>query len=275
MDQIILDSTKKFNNNDIYFLEVILDKIMVNDNYDGVLILDSDLNVLKRIKLLDDLVIDKSFLKNREIVLHCYENQCLIHINIDSFNYKIIRLNSGLEDKIFSPFYEWVDDDLILMADNGAVFVHINLSDNVIQVAQKDMIEKLHFSIYDNWSKLNGFVIHKVYPQRCEVIVESNNIIKLINYKNDKESILKIEPFETAPNYFYDIEMMKNCIAQISEKEISILYEGNNIIFYSDYQHYSFLRGKFITIENKEYLLLLSSSNSNPENVMIAKFSLL
>ena len=49
-----MESSKDFTNNDIYFMEVVSDKIIINDNYDGVLILDSELNIIKRIKLLDD-----------------------------------------------------------------------------------------------------------------------------------------------------------------------------------------------------------------------------
>ena len=45
MSQIVLQSSKKFTNNDIYFMEVVEEKIIINDNYDGVLILDSDLNI--------------------------------------------------------------------------------------------------------------------------------------------------------------------------------------------------------------------------------------
>ena len=92
MSQIVLQSLKKFTNNDIYFMEVVEEKIIINDNYDGVLILDSDLNILKSIRLLEELSIDTSFLNNQQIVLYCYENQCLIYINIDTYEYKIISL---------------------------------------------------------------------------------------------------------------------------------------------------------------------------------------
>ncbi len=273
MNRINLEFSENFTNNDIYFIEVVSDQIIINDNYDGIFILDSDCNIIKRLKLLDDLTIDVSFIKDREIVLYCYENRCLIHIDIDSYSYNIIFLSTDMKDIIFFSLYEWVDNNLVLLADSGRIFVHVNLLDNLVQVVQKDTINKFHFSIYKNWSKLNKFIIHKVYPQKFEAVVESDNVIKLMNYKNDTESILKIEPFETEPFYYHDIEVTTDCVVQISERQVSIWYVGKNIRLYPNSQDYSFLRGRIISIDDTNYLLLLVCSNSEPEQVTIEKYS--
>ncbi len=108
MNRINLEFSENFTNNDIYFIEVVSDQIIINDNYDGIFILDSDCNIIKRLKLLDDLTIDVSFIKDREIVLYCYENRCLIHIDIDSYSYNIIFLSTDMKDIIFLSLYEWV-----------------------------------------------------------------------------------------------------------------------------------------------------------------------
>lgn len=265
-----MESSKDFTNNDIYFMEVVSDKIIINDNYDGVLILDSELNIIKRIKLLDDLMIYLSFIKENEIILYCYENQCLIYINIDSYAYDIILLDADLNERIFLPFYEWVDNDLILLADSGNIFVHVNLLDNKAQIIQKNTIEKFQVSIYDDWNKLNKFLMYKVYPNRYHAVIKSKNVIMLMNYKNDTESVLKIVPIK-----FHDIEVATtNCAAQISESEISVMYGGKNVVLYPKDQYYRFLRGKFITIDKTDYLLLLLSSNFDSTNAKIEKYPL-
>lgn len=84
MDSIRLSTSRTFTN-DIYFMETVADKVIVNDNYQGIMILDNHLNLNKCLKLIDHLVIDMSFVKKEEILLVCYENQCMIHIDTVSF----------------------------------------------------------------------------------------------------------------------------------------------------------------------------------------------
>lgn len=272
MSQIVLQSLKKFTNNDIYFMEVVEEKIIINDNYDGVLILDSDLNILKSIRLLEELSIDTSFLNNQQIVLYCYENQCLIYINIDTYEYKIISLSADFEDKVFLSLYEWVDIDLFLIADDGDFFAYVNLNSGEVQSAERDIIDKLSFSIKNDWKKLSQFLVHKIYVQRAEAVIEKNNVIKLINYKKQEEAILDIEPFEMEPLFFYDVEVMGMCIAQISEKEILLYCTNKKSTLLPNYPQYSFVRGKFISANDEIFILLLSSSNSESSEAVIEKY---
>lgn len=272
MSQIVLQSLKKFTNNDIYFMEVVKEKIIINDNYDGVLILDSDLNILKSIKLLEEMSIDMSFVNNQEIVLYCYENQCLIYINIDTYVYKIISLSTDFEDKVFLSLYEWVDTDLFLIADDGDFFTYVNLNSGEVQSAGRDIIDKCSCSIKNDWKKLSQFLVHKIYAQREEAVIEKSNVIKLINYKKQEGAILDIEPFEMEPLFFYDVEVMENCTAQISEKEILLYYTNKKSTLLPNYPQYSFVRGKFIRANDEIFILLLSSSNSESSEAVIEKY---
>jgi len=249
---------RNFTNNDIYFIEVVSDKIVINDNYDGIFILDNELNIITSIKLLKDMVIDTSFIKEKEIVLYCYENQCLVHLNVETKAYKIISLQIDLIDIIFLSLYEWIDDDLVLLAANGTVFIHVNLLENVIYKMQNDAIDKLHFSIRDDLNKLSKLVVHKIYPVKKIAVVEANNTFNKINYKNDTEFALTIKPIK-----FYDIEVTENCVVQVSEEEISMSYGGKFIKLYPTPEEYRFLRCKFITIDGINYLLLLLCSNAD------------
>lgn len=248
-------------------MEVVSNKIVINDNYEGILILDSELNIIKNIKLLDNLTIDISFIQDKGIVLCSYENQCLVYININSYSYEIISLNTELEDISFLSLYEWADNDLVLLAENGAVFIHVNLSDNTVQVIKNDTRDELKISIRDNWNKLSEFLIHKIYPNQHCAVVESNNMI--MNYKNDTKSVLKIEPIK-----FHDIEVTIDCVVQISEEEVSVLYGDKNVMLYPNPEDYRFLRGKFITIDKTDHLLLLMCSNSDSSMAKIEKYSL-
>lgn len=53
----MLVKTLELNNNDVYFIETLEDSIIINDNYSGVIIFDKGLNFVKKIRLIDDLMI--------------------------------------------------------------------------------------------------------------------------------------------------------------------------------------------------------------------------
>lgn len=265
-----MNVSKIFTNNDIYFLEVVSDKIVINDNYSGVFILDYELNINKELKILDDMSIDMSFIKDKEIVLYCYENQYLVYINIDTYVYKIINLNKDLCNIVFSPLYEWIDNDLILLSYNGDIILHVNLLNNTAKCICVENINRSIFSIYDNWQKLSGKVINKIYPNKCNAVIEKNNNIVLYNYQDNEETILTIDYADLNNNdipssyIYHDIEVKNNVIVEISEKRVLVLYQNKKILLYPESKDYSFLRGKFITIAENEYLILLECSNSDP-----------
>ena len=82
---------KNFIDNDIYFMVSIGNTIIINNNYEGVFILDPELHVIKEENLLEDLVISDCFVnhKTKEVMLYAYENHCFIYfylvINIHTF----------------------------------------------------------------------------------------------------------------------------------------------------------------------------------------------
>ncbi len=63
---------KIIRENDTYFLEVLDDRIIINDNYDGVLIFDLEMNFIKAINIFEDIVVYDSYvISNKELILFC------------------------------------------------------------------------------------------------------------------------------------------------------------------------------------------------------------
>lgn len=271
--------SKMFTDNDIYFMELVSDKLIINDNYNGVFILDHGLNMIKELKLFNDMSIYMSFIKDREIVLYCEENQCLVHINIDTYEYKIFPLSKEFEDIVFMPFYEWVDNDLILLSDNGNIMAHVDLLNHTATIIQENS-EDYKSKIYNNWKKLSGKVVYKVYPDECHAVVESNSKMVLYNYQKDEESILMIDPThfynnDISSSYrYHDIEVKNGVITEISERNVSILYKKEQIILGPESKDDFFIRGKLIRIAGNDYLFLLQGSNSDPLKSVIEKYDL-
>ena len=46
------------DNNDVYFMEIMEDKIVINNNYKGILIYDSTFNLVKKIDLFEGFFVD-------------------------------------------------------------------------------------------------------------------------------------------------------------------------------------------------------------------------
>ena len=74
MEVKMLVKTLELNNNDVYFIETLEDSIIINDNYSGVIILDKKLNFVKKIRLIDDLMIYSVAKYKSEILLYCPDN---------------------------------------------------------------------------------------------------------------------------------------------------------------------------------------------------------
>lgn len=271
--QPVIGLSKKITDNNVYFMEIVSDQIIINNNYEGVIILDSDLKIVKEINIMDNLVIDLSFVNENEIVLCCYENHCLIYINLKSYEHKIILLDEDLNEVSFLHLYEWMEDALLLLADGGTTVIRVDVLRGSVQI-KKDMVDGHYYSIYSNWDKINRFTIHKVYPLKREAIVEIDRIVRLIDYEKGTEMELKAEPLETAPYYFYDVEVMENCVLQVAEKRSIVWKEGEKFVFYPNYPWDRFFRAKFMARENNIYLMLLLGSDSDSTNGVIEKLML-
>lgn len=271
MIQPIIESSKKFMDNDIYFMEIVSDKIVINNNYAGVAVLDSDLNTVKEMDIMADLVIDLSFVHENEIVLCCYENHCLIYIDLNFYDYKVILLQEALSEVNFLPLYEWRDNTLLLLVDDGAALVCVDVLNGSVQVADNVADGRYSFMRSD-WDKIKKYTLYKAYPAKREAIVERDNAVQLINYESGIGTTLKAELFEIPPYYFYDVEAVGDCVLQLSEKRIIVLRGEERFVFSPNALGDRFFGAKLIEKENKIYLLSLLGSCSDNTSGVIEKY---
>ena len=65
---------EKTYSGDAYILEVLKDKVILNDNYEGVIVLNSNLSIVKRISIDQDLCIYNAIvIDEKKILLNCIE----------------------------------------------------------------------------------------------------------------------------------------------------------------------------------------------------------
>lgn len=92
---------KKINGNDIYYLQVIGDRIIINDNYEGIIIFDYKINMLKKIKIYEGIYIYSSFIiGENELILFCPEDNNVVYVDIEKSEVKIMEVENDILSSI-------------------------------------------------------------------------------------------------------------------------------------------------------------------------------
>jgi len=84
---------------------------------------------------------------NEEILLFCPDNECIVYVNIRSYEYSVIHLTNGLENLVFSTLYEWNDNGLILTTYNNE-FYSICVSKKSIKKIRDEEIAIKYTELY-------------------------------------------------------------------------------------------------------------------------------
>lgn len=246
-------------------MEILGEKIVLNDNYSGLLFLTKELELVNKLTLIEDLIIYSSFKKTNEILLFCPENGCLIYVDIVVYNYKIIPL-TGFDNIMFSMLYFWDNIDIFL-SDYQGNLIKVNLEDSSLSILGSNSIECKR--IQEIYIKLKGFNIIKVFLSERKVLVRNTESkLILLGYSGEMDILNDIEFDE-----FHDFELMNDNFALVGENRVSIFNKESTEIYYpSDF--YSYLRGKFMLEDGKVFLLLLSANKQSSNNVKIEKYKL-
>lgn len=247
-------------NNDIYFLACVNNKIVINNSYIGVLILDSELNVIDTIEIIDDLVIYSYYVYQNNILLYCPENSIIVLLDVETGKHMIISL-SGFEDEIFGEIYEWIDDSIVLSTYKGN-FICINLTNTASEPLYYNECE---MQVQKDYDFLKKYTVHKVFSDETKAIV-GNNKLHLLDYRSHRVLLEKIEQEQ-----YHDYELAGQCLVKIGENKIGITNCREEFVL-KPKKGYIYLRAKFLNENSKRYIITLSSDNKNIENSIIEKY---
>jgi len=252
-------------NNDVYFMEIVDDLVVINDNYHGLLIFEHNFAKIFQVELFEKLMIYSAFKHGKEILLFCPDNKCLVYVNIELRQKKVISLGK-FEDDIFSTLYNWNDTNLML-SDYAGNIVKVDLDNAVLLNANPGDLtyQKLNEDIV----KLKPFKICKVcgYENKAFINVADSKI-RLIDYKKDIKMLSEFQREE-----FYDFDFAGNHMVKISENKAEVLFK-NNCKIYRPSKQFHFLRGKIIIINQMNYLFLLSGDKTDINHIKIEKIKL-
>jgi hypothetical protein len=262
---------RDFTGNDIYFMEVVSDKVVVNDGYEGVHVLDGELNTVWRPRVMDGLMIYTSFVNGPDLVLHCVENDCLVHLNVDTGQTKVIPLTPGLCDTAFLPLYGWAGDDLVLSVGEGLPEVRVRISGGAIVEAEASADIGSAPSVRDTWNSLKqgGASVHRVYPERRLALVEVEGRFEAVCLDDWSR-----KPLGVAAAPFHDLEAFGGYVAQVDESGIVLSDGGTSMRLAPEPSGYVFLRGKFLPDAKGAAFITLASNDANVEECRISRYLL-
>ncbi|WP_432748264.1 hypothetical protein [Pectinatus frisingensis] len=249
----------KQNNNDIYFIQTILDKVIINDNYDGILILDDNLDLIKRLKIFEGMTIYSSFINNvsEEILLFCPDNECMVYINLLTYEYKVIYLKNKFEKLIFSNLYEWNMNGLVLSTYNGELY-SISIKEKKIRSIDYEEAERDYTQLYKLLQESKEHKIYRIFPNEDMVLLyDEDSNIKVYNYEGQTKHVLNNVSISSL-----DIDFREGIFAVVNENVLEIIANNNKVMIYPD-ENYIFLRGRLLSKHNNIYLIIVSSSKSD------------
>ena len=254
---MLMISIKNFYDNDIYFMKRIGNTIIINNNYEGILILDFELNIIKEEKLLDDLLISDCFVNQdtKEIMLYAYENHCFVYLDTVNNIKKIIPIQEEFEELFFLPLYEWKSDKLLLLAAAGGELICIDVSEGII----KKVSGSITSAICGEGEFLSKHIVRKIDIYENIAVIEQGKEIKIVNLKTRQAEA----SYSKYNNHFHDVEVSKNFFAFISESEIEIYNHEKCILKLAPLDNFCFLRGLFLIIHGVAYFYALSSCNAD------------
>jgi len=257
-----LELKKELKGNDIYFLEIIGEKILVNDNYSGVLVYDRELNLLQTIKFMDGFLIEFSVKKQNEILFICPENGSLVYLSLTDYQHKMISLD-GWEEWIFSPLFEWQEDHIILSDYKGRLAMVDLGQENISEMAPSGKE-----SILKQQQKLSGFSVEKMFQEERKAVVENKDgDLEVVDYADGLCSLISLPKGD-----FYDYEMQGVSVTEISEDCIlETNLENNECQEYLPEDGYCFLRGKYMMAGQQAFLFLLSTDKADAQRTMIER----
>lgn len=205
-------------------MDIISEKIVINDNYNGLIILNKDLEIIEKILFDEEVTIYSSYKNdiNEELLLYCPDDNRFIFVDLKNFNYKYISINKDIEDMIFSDKYKWdisgiridtyCSNTISIDLENQSAIVldkqkqknagseltenesltkdlnkiQVKLSEDKIEVFQKDNSEFIY--------PISSFIFLKtkiLTYKECDFLIvlcgnkSNNNDFKILNYKID------------------------------------------------------------------------------------------
>lgn len=256
-----------FQHNDIYILEHCNSKIIINNNNQGIILLDNSLHFQKNLVIPQEPPIYSIYKKYNDKALLLYlPDACkLIFVDLETNNHYTISLLKSFDTEVLSPNYYWFNDILILTSFNDN-FYQLDFTTKTLYPISNDIVKTNAPSFFNFWNVCKQYNILKLYPdQQCFIFQRNDHSIGFFNHqKNNQQIITELS------DGWYDVEYKNNIFLFIHEKKIDITNNQNRTIL-NPLTGYIFLKVRFL---NNNQIVILSSKSANPRECLLETYFL-
>lgn len=242
---------------DAYILEAVGPYLITNDGYTGVSIFDHQLNLVKALSIIGNLVIDHIYKHTSEnkVIIYDQDHRRFILVDLDRFSFNIIPLTSIDPDIVFSPIYQWESNEIVLIASKGEFFV-CNTQSGKIKKMPKKVFGITYPELYGCWNYSFGYGRTYYFIDKKEFAVDfqGEEPISIFDYNDVPLQAI------ARPNLdIHDIILSDDKICFVSEEAIQIIDKTNNtLLFLRAPANHEFTRARLIKEKNKTILVTLS-----------------
>ena len=251
---------KIIKGNDIYFFEVISNKIVINNNYKGIIILDNNLDELKQLNIFDHMMIYSCYINenDEELLLFCEENKCLVYVNLREYDYKVIDLREEFLAMGFSPVYLWDSNRLILSTYDGKFYdVDVKEDSNAL-ISNSDVSGKYPL-LYELWLQTTKHKIVNIHPNNFQFIFKNDQGIYYLHDLLNNNTCIN----DYLANMAHEITFEQDTFVFTSEQFISVVKQNVEVARIETNNAYMFLRTRFEKTTVSIRIVVLNGSKSD------------
>jgi hypothetical protein len=262
---MILNKTHElcFEQNNIYQLESCLDKIIVNEDYHGIRILDLSLNTIKIISIMKGLIIFSIYKKydGTSIMLYSPEQNHLVFINLQTFKYFIIEPRNPLIDYFFDRNYYWQDNTLIFAVENKDIFYQVDFESSTLEQVSQKTVKTLAPSFIDFFKIYKKHNVITVHPDQSSFIYQKNrNLTAFYDYKNKNLILTKHSTGHFEEIYYHNETFI------FFDLWNKIIKFKNSKLFLQGIDNYDCL--KMSILSNNSIVILLTNKNNHRQCIL-------
>jgi len=249
------------SSNDIYILNIYKNHIIINDNYQGLILLNHALQVTEKIFILQHIHIYHLYQKYNDssVLIYSPESEKFILVDINTKKHVVIRIPTN---DVFSPNYYW-DNNILVMTTFNDDFYQLSY---IWRQISREETKKICSSFFYFWNVAKNYSVLKFYSEYQAFITQSD--AEMISFF----SCAQLEPIQVKnfDDGWHDVEFNNRVFMFIHEKKIEI-FNCENKITLKPCDEYIFLRAKFL---NNNHIIILSSKPSNSRECLLENYYL-
>jgi len=254
----------------LYFLEIIKNRIIINNKYEGIIILNYYLDLVKTIKIFDDLIIERCYKHffDDTFLLFCFENNCFIYIN-KLWKFRIIQIEQN-DEMFLSHLYWWKNTDEIILTSYKNEIFRLSLIEESLSKVTENYLKYHYIQFYKIWMDYKDVPVVRFFPEESVLLFQNKLETELIinNYIDTTER--HISSFLKDTHDFY---YQKGSVLAIHEKQVDLITPDNERFKIPTKNPWVSLRAKFIESKNICFVVLYRNE-SYPDNVKLISYCL-